>query len=166
MKYLMIVLCVVLFTTCKKDESKTEKSIIGTWKSTKVTTSVPIDINKDGIKNTDYLKEVKGCWEYTFDFLENGNLHLKIKYSPEDEYGNVDINECFPEDLIGTWEVNDSSTKLYIQFTEGFNYGSTMNIFHDPINAGVSISDNQLFINEFPDEIWDDWTYKIELTKE
>lgn len=165
MKYLTIVLCVLLFTTCKKDESKTEKSIIGTWKSIKVTTSEPIDLNEDGIKNTDYLKEIKGCWEYTFDFLSDGSLHLEIKSSPKGEYGEIITSECYPWDMTGTWEVNATTTKLYFELTKGISQIYLTSNFRGAQNTSITMSDNTLTINNFPDE-WDDWTYKIELKKE
>ena len=177
MKHLTIAFCVFILIACKKDDSKTETSVIGIWKSSSFIMCdenstgepLPYDLNDDGIKNTDFTKEIKGCYEYTFDFMANGNFHLEIKSSPMDNMsGEYDINRCDTQYLKGTWETNTNSTMLYINFTEGFDgsISERWNRFKETINSKIELKDKELVIQNFPHEYYDDFLFKLTFTKD
>jgi hypothetical protein len=75
------------------------------------------------------------------------------------------VTECESQLLNGTWEANDSSTKLYIQFTEGFSDNSSLNPLKSPISTNIELTNTQLVIQEFPQEYWFKLLYKIQLSK-
>ena len=169
----MIAFCVFILISCKKDDSKTEPSVIGIWKTSSFIMCdengtgepLPYDLNDDGIKNTDFTKEIEGCYEYTFDFMANGNFHVEIKSSPIDRYGEYDINICDTQYLKGTWEKNTNSTMLYLNFTEGIDNSITFNHFKETINSKFELIDNKLVLQNFPHEYYDDFLFKLTFAK-
>jgi len=114
-KLLLIALVAIAFYGCKKDESAV--SIVGSWKLVSITSKQPIDINEDGVKNTELLKEFVGCLEYNFDFRSDGSFYLESESSPE-TYQNgkwvTDVTKCESETLSGNWKVDQLNTNLSI----------------------------------------------------
>ncbi len=167
MKKIQFILFLLIALSCSKDNAKDSKTIIGTWKSVSFTSNVPIDYNEDGIKNTDFTKEIQGCYEHTFYFLSNGSLKMETKEAPRADFGKyVNVNVCESHVLDGTWEINDSSTKLFIEFTDGFYYSASMNRLADPLSIDITLENDKLILAEFPNEYWDDLICKIELKKQ
>ncbi len=68
-KLLVLILNLIIITACS--DTKKNCQLIGKWKSTSFISNKTIDKNKDGIYNTDILKEDE-CSEVVFHFLKNG----------------------------------------------------------------------------------------------
>jgi len=114
-KFLLIALFAVVFYGCKKEESVV--SIVGSWKLVSITSKQPIDINEDGVKNTELLKEFAGCFGFNYTFRSDGSLNLEAKSSPE-SYQNgkwvTDVTKCESETISGKWKVDQLNTNLSI----------------------------------------------------
>ena len=88
-------------TTGKEVPLSAEKlSQIGKFDLVGETLNIPVDINKDGVKNTDLLKEINIC-EIENELVFNSPTTYKIN------------NSCKKEGIkVGTFEVNENNKTL------------------------------------------------------
>ena len=91
----------VTVTTGKEVPLSAEKlSQIGKFDLVSETFNIPVDINKDGVKNTDLLKEINIC-EIENELVFNTPTTYKIN------------NSCKKKDIkAGTFEVNENNKTL------------------------------------------------------
>ena len=77
-------------------------SQIGKFDLVGITSNIPVDINKDGVKNTDWLKEITICNEE----IDN---EIVFKYPTKYEFNN----SCSKRNIDkGTFEVNENNKTL------------------------------------------------------
>lgn len=80
MKYTILMACMAAMTilSCsKKEDKKGDASVVGKWKVTSVTSSVPIDRNGTGTKTTDLFSGDKDCdKDDIYVFYATGNYEV------------------------------------------------------------------------------------------
>lgn len=93
----------VTVTTGKEVPLSTEKlSQIGKFDLVGITSNIPVDINKDGVKNTDWLKEITIC---------NEEIDNEIVFNSPTTYEFN--NSCLKRNIDkGTFEVNENNKTL------------------------------------------------------
>jgi hypothetical protein len=160
-KVLFFVLLAIAFS-CSKDEI--DSPLVGHWEATSFTASEPIDDNGDGIKNTDLIKELE-CISMAIDFSSKGKVSIEtteVTYDFTSVDGNLVLTPkgCGPLTEKGTWNNNDASTQLFIDFiVEGSTETTSLTI-------DISVTENRLVLKdlifeESPKRI----TYTVELKK-
>ena len=93
----------VTVTTGKEVPLSAEKlSQIGKFDLVGITSNIPVDINKDGVKNTDWLKEITIC---------NEEIDNEIVFNSPTTYEFN--NSCLKRNIDkGTFEVNENNKTL------------------------------------------------------
>ena len=129
---------------CSKDEINSP--INGKWEAFSFITSVPVDDNQDGVKNTDLKKEME-CVAMEANFSSNGKFTLEstdITYDVAVVDGSVVLTPtgCGIQTENGNWSLNESSTILFLEFKVEGNPETTS------VNVNIDLSENQLVFKD------------------
>lgn len=161
-KRIIILILIMFAVSCSKDKS--DSILVGEWEATTFTTSVPVDENMDGIKDTDLKKEMD-CVSMKARFLSNGKFSLEstnVTYDISIINGEVVLTPkgCGVEVETGVWSINQSSTMLYLEFTVDGKNEST------PLDISINLSDDKLVFKDlFYDEDTQIITYTVEFKR-
>ncbi len=159
----ILMLLTVFVIGCSKD--KTESELTGNWEAVKFTTSIPVDENLDGIKNTD-LKQEMDCVSMKANFSSNRKFTLEstdITYDITIVDGKVVLTPkgCGVQNENGTWAINDASTILMLDFiVAGKEETSSLDI-------AIELSKNKLILKDlfFKEEDSATITYTVEFQR-
>ena len=134
-KSLMLILVFIVSFNCKKDDS--EISIVGYWEFLSITPQKPFESNE--IYDADFFEsynEVLECFDISLDFLENGSIYAVIS----------DIGtawQCETVKSSGTWEINSTNTKLYMDFN------TNKPVFSELENLDIKLTEKSLILLGF-----------------
>ena len=111
-------LLIVLFFSCSIDEI--DSLLVGTWDANSFITSEPVDENGDGIKNIDLKKEME-CVAMVVDFSSRGEFSIEstdaiYDFNYVDGKLVLEQKGCGVQHEKGNWNINASSTKLFLEF--------------------------------------------------
>lgn len=125
---------------------KSDSLIVGKWEATDFFTSVPVDENKDEIKNTNLKEEVE-CIAMEINFRSNGALSIEstnMTYDISFENGEVILKPkgCEGEIQNGKWSINENSTLLFIEFNSSTNENP------DVSNIDIELTNKQLILKD------------------
>ncbi|MEZ4802471.1 MAG: hypothetical protein R2797_06830 [Gelidibacter sp.] len=79
---IILVVLVINFSSCSKDDENRITSIIGTWELTTWTIGIPMDLNDDGIFHDNLLVESNCANNETLFFESNGTFSSNLSYNP------------------------------------------------------------------------------------
>lgn len=134
--FTVLAVLVVLLSTCKKDESNTDKLCGKYWISTAVTIDPPIIVG--GTPITDFFSQMAQCWKDDLQKFDKNGI-----YTFDEGASKCAVND--PQTVTGTWAFNSdetiatvtwgggsrsytiislSSSKLVAKYTELADYGS------------------------------------------
>lgn len=121
LKSLPKILLIALITLAGCVKEDINSPLVGEWTGISFTTSVPVDVNQDGVANTDLMQEMN-CVSMEAKFTGSGNFSI---ISTDETYdisfvdGKVVLTPtgCGSYTEIGNWSLNDASTQLSLEFT-------------------------------------------------
>lgn len=143
-KRAIVYLLFLLIFGCSRDEI--DSPINGKWEAISFTTSVPVDANMDGVKNTDLKKEM-GCVSMEADFFSNGKFTLEttsVTYDISVVNGEVALKPsgCSSQKENGTWSTDDLYTQLFLEFIIAGKDETT------PLTVEIELSENRLVMKD------------------
>ena len=162
LKRTIIFILIILAVGCSKD--KMDSLLVGNWEAITFTASIPVDENMDGIKNTDLKKEMD-CVSMNVSFSANGKFILEstnVTYDISIVDGEVILspNGCGVETERGTWDLNPSSTILYLEFMIEGKDKTTL------LDVDIDLLENKLVLKDlFYDEDTEIVTYTVEFKR-
>ncbi len=124
-----------LFSACEKDDeiiqttSKTDLLSNGQWKITMYTLTPPMDLDGDGIADSDGLAAMDACQrDNLFKFSRNGTLTI--------DEGLTKCNPNDPQQEISTWSFRNNETEIIIDGTTGLLQELTPSRMRVQVNFG------------------------------
>ena len=142
----VFIICSLVLISCNDDDDMMEEPIIeqsinslseivGEWKYVKITSTEKIDLNSDGVKNNDLLKELEKCILDNSIFIEN------TKYQ-------VVENGVICEGKIENEVIQQGTAKFNIDGQSlNFNYDFGDGLFNQKgfiwLNLSRSVNDNK-----------------------
>lgn len=134
-----------ILLSCSKEEVSNDP-LVGTWEATSFITSVPVDENGDGVKNTDLMEEV-GCISMRCGFGINGSVSIEsshMTYEIDIVDGKVVMTPkgCEASTERGTWTVNDAYTQLAIDFV--LDGSGALN----SVSIDITLTESQLIMKD------------------
>ncbi len=143
-KSVVIYCLLLLMISCSKD--KIDSPITGKWEAISFTTSIPVDANMDGTKNTDLKKEM-GCVSMDANFSSSGKFTLEstsVTYDISVVNGEVVLKPsgCGVQKENGTWSIDESSTQLFLEFVVAGKDETT------PLTVEIELSQDRLVMKD------------------
>lgn len=127
-KFLLIILLIpIIFISCKDDDNTDSPftDLSGKYKITSMQSSIPVDMNNDGIKSDDVLKEVTSPYiinetSNPGPFYSNSNVTATVAYNKEKNEGSMFIP--YPFQFV-IYDNGDSPfLGFYVMQFIGFSY--------------------------------------------
>mgnify|MGYP000123070677 CR=1 FL=1 len=114
-----ILIILILFTSCNKnsEEAQNLDTVSGTYKLTNVHTNIAVDLNSDGVFNTNLTKE-SSCFNVTIIFKKEKSYISSSSMQSVSIYLPTNIT-CVPGNFstTGTWD--DNATNVFTIRTDG-----------------------------------------------
>ncbi len=161
-KAALYILLIIVFG-CSKD--KIDSPINGKWEAISFTTSIPVDVNLDGTKNTDLKKEMS-CVSMKANFSSRGNFTFEstsVTYDISVVNGEVILKPsgCGVQNENGTWKTDESLTQLFLEFIVEGNPEKT------PLTVAIELSGDRLVMKDlyYKEVNSETVTYSIEFKK-
>lgn len=166
-QFILFVL-ILLFVSCSKNEDEIElNDFKGFYQINSITSSVPIDLNNDGSKTTNYLQEIKSNYiSYNGEIINYGyNNELKYNFAKaqQSEYtvsnNRQFLDIKFPIQRIDSvFQGNDTFVKMNMEYSKmGTNFiyklfNNNVKIESDPFNQFDYYNINNFVINRINKE--------------
>jgi len=160
-KFTLIILSIVMISCNSNDDEIEINDFKGLYKIKTISSSLPIDLNNDGLKSNDYLQEIKSNYiSYNGEIIDYGYnnelVHNFAEAGPTEYQSNntqfLDIK--FPYQRIDSiYQGNDNFVKMnmeYRKISTAFIYKLTNNnieIESDPFNEFEFYDINNFQIN-------------------
>ncbi|MGO4904172.1 hypothetical protein [Flavobacterium sp. W20_MBD1_R3] len=166
-QFILFVL-ILLFVSCSKNEDEIElNDFKGFYQINSITSSVPIDLNNDGSKTTNYLQEIKSNYiSYNGEIINYGyNNALKYNFAEaqQSEYTVSNSKQFldikFPIQRIDSvFQGKDTFLKMNMEYSKmGTNFiyklfNNNVKIESDPFNQFDYYNINNFVINRINKE--------------
>lgn len=93
-RFMSVLIIAIVLTACSSnDDSKSEASIVGSWKLVELNAALPIDLNNDGTAERNIMDEIP-CFEGNASFTASGNYFLTLSNVEPEEVNGEFVFGC------------------------------------------------------------------------